>query len=117
MSGDDLTMDLKDETSYAPVGDQIYQQKHALQLLQRLGTADTYPHYDMVTLIQFRRLQYRQNSLAANEVHQQLRLQLSTGLRSASGLECLQSIYNNQLQDEQSASGQDNQFQDFNNKL
>lgn len=113
---DDLTRDLKSDTVVRSlVGDQIYQMKHALlQYLSALwSTADTLSslrHGDAELISDNPRVLEGIASLLG-EVHQQLSLAEHLAEVLASGLECLQSIYNNQLQD------RNNQLQDLNNRL
>ena len=120
---DDLTMDLKDENIIrAHVGDQIYQQKHALlgYLSALWGTADTLSslRYGDADLISDAPLVLDKIVSLQNEVHQQLSLAEHLSEVLASGLECLQSIYNNQLQDRNNQlQDRNNQLQDFNNNL
>lgn len=120
---DDLTMNLKDENIIrAKVGDQIYQQKHALlgYLSALWGTADTLSslRYGDADLISDAPLVLDKVAMLQNEVHQQLSLAEHLSEVLASGLECLQSIYNNQLQDRNNQlQDRNNQLQDFNNGL
>jgi magnesium transporter len=134
---DDLTMNLKDENIIrAQVGDQIYQQKHALlgYLSALWGTADTLSslRYGDADLMSDAPLVLDKVANLQNEVHQQLSLAEHLSEVLASGLECLQSIYNNQLQDRNNQlqdrnnqlqdvnnglQGRNNELQDFNNKL
>jgi magnesium transporter len=120
---DDLTMDLKNENVIrAKVGDQIYQQKHALltYLSALWGTADTLSslRYGDADLISDSPQVLDKVALLQNEVHQQLSLAEHLSEVLASGLECLQSIYNNQLQDRNNQlQDRNNQLQDFNNNL
>jgi magnesium transporter len=113
---DDLTMDLKEEIVIrAKVGDQIYKQKHALlsYLSALWGTADTLSslRYGDADLISDAPQVLEKIVMLQNEVHQQLGLAEHLSEVLASGLECLQSIFNNQLQDK------NNQLQDRNNQL
>jgi len=120
---DDLTMDLKEESVIrAKVGDQIYQQKHALlsYLSALWGTADTLSslRYGDADLISDAPLVLEKIVMLQNEVHQQLSLAEHLSEVLASGLECLQSIYNNQLQDRNNQlQYRNNQLQDRNNTL
>lgn len=120
---DDLTMNLKDENIIrAQVGDQIYQQKHALlsYLSALWGTADTLSslRYGDADLISDSPQILDKIASLQNEVHQQLSLAEHLSEVLASGLECLQSIYNNQLQDRNNQlQDRNNQLQDFNNAL
>ncbi len=120
---DDLTMDLKDENIIrGHVGDQIYQQKHALlgYLSALWGTADTLSslRYGDADLISDAPMVLDKIASLQNEVHQQLSLAEHLSEVLASGLECLQSIYNNQLQDRNNQlQDRNNQLQDFNNGL
>jgi magnesium transporter len=113
---DDLTMNLKDDNMVRThVGDQIYQQKHALltYLSALWGTADTLSslRYGDADLISDAPVVLDKIVLLQSEVHQQLSLAEHLSEVLASGLECLQSIYNNRLQD------RNNQLQDLNNNL
>ena len=120
---DDLTMDLKDvNVIRAHIGDQIYQQKHALlgYLSALWGTADTLSslRYGDADLISDSPLVLDKVAMLQNEVHQQLSLAEHLSEVLASGLECMQSIYNNQLQDRNNQlQDRNNQLQDFNNGL
>jgi magnesium transporter len=120
---DDLTMDLKDDNIiHTHIGDQIYQQKHALlsYLSALWGTADTLSslRYGDADLISDAPLVLDKIVLLQSEVHQQLSLAEHLSEVLASGLECLQSIYNNQLQDRNNQlQDRNNQLQDLNNNL
>ena len=113
---EDLTQDLKGDTVPQPhVFDQIYQMKHALlQYLSGLwATSDTLSslRYGDADLLADESQVLDKIGSLINEVHSQLSLAEHLSEVLASGLECFQSIYNNQLQDKA------NKLQDVNNQL
>jgi len=127
---DDLTKDLRSDSVPRPhVSDQIYQMKHALlQYLSGLwATSDTLSslRYGDADLISDKTQVLDKIGLLVGEVHTQLSLAEHLSEVLASGLECFQSIYNNELQDrnnqlqEKNNDLQDrnNQLQDVNNQL
>ena len=120
---EDLTKDLKsDDIVRATTGDQIYQMK--LTLVKYLSclwaTSDTLNSLRNgdANLISDDTKVLDKISLLVNEVHQQLSLAEHISEVLASGLECLQSIYNNQLQDKNNLlQDKNNQLADLNNAL
>jgi len=125
-----LTRDLKDESIVrSAVGDQIYQIK--LTLVRYLsclwGTSDTLNslRYGDADLVSDDPQVLDKISLLIREVRDQLSLAEHLSDVLASGLECLQSIHNNQLQERNNLlqdrnnvlQGKNNKLADLNNKL
>ena len=112
----DLTRDLEDETSERRhVGEQIHQMKLALigylsGLWATLDTISSLRHGDAKLISDNPRILENFRSLVAG-INSQMGLAEHLAEVLASGLECLQSIYNNQLQDK------NNQLQEYNNQL
>lgn len=102
-TGDSLSHDLSDaKISRAVIGEKIYQMKHALiiYLSGLWATADALSslrHGDALLITDDPRILDRITGLI-NEVHAQISLAEHLSDVLASGLEVLQSIYNNQLQ-------------------
>jgi magnesium transporter len=102
-SGDSLSHDLSDSRiSRAIIGEKIYQMKHALiiYLSGLWATADALSslrHGDALLITDDPRILDRISGLI-NEVHAQISLAEHLSDVLASGMEVLQSIYNNQLQ-------------------
>ena len=102
-SGDELSKDLaNDRTPRVKLGERIYQMKHALivYLSGLWATADTLYElrYGDADLIADDASVLDRIVLMINEVHSQIGIAEHLSEVLASGLECLQSIYNNQLQ-------------------
>ncbi len=120
---EDLTQHLMADTvERNHVGDQIYQMKHALVLyLSDLwATSDVLSslRYGDSNLLSDESKVLDKVSMLMNEVHTQQGLAEHLAEVLASGLECLQSIYNNQLQDKNNQlQDRNNQLQDINNQL
>ena len=120
---EDLTRDLKDESIVrSAVGDQIYQMK--LTLVRYLsclwGTLDALNslRYGDANLVSDDAQVLDKISMLAREVRDQLSLAEHLSEVLASGLECLQSIHNNQLQERNNLlQDRNNALQEKNNKL
>ncbi len=120
---EELTKDLKDDTIVrSQVGDQIYQIK--LTLVRYLsclwGTSDTLNslRYGDADLMSDDTQVLDKISMLTREVRDQLSLAEHLSEVLASGLECLQSIHNNQLQDRNNLlQDRNNALQEKNNKL
>lgn len=120
---EDLTRDLKDDSiERSAVGDQIYQMK--LTLVRYLsclwGTSDTLNslRYGDADLVSDDAQVLDKISMLIREVRDQLSLAEHLSEVLASGLECLQSIHNNQLQDRNNLlQDRNNVLQEKNNKL
>jgi len=120
---EDLTRDLKDDSIVrSAVGDQIYQMK--LTLVRYLsclwGTSDTLNslRYGDANLMSDDAQVLDKISILIREVRDQLSLAEHLSEVLASGLECLQSIHNNQLQDRNNLlQDRNNVLQEKNNKL
>ena len=120
---EDLTKDLRSESiSRSTVGDQIYQMK--LTLVRYLsclwGTSDTLSSLRNgdADLISDDPQVLDKISMLIREVRDQLSLAEHLSEVLASGLECLQSIHNNQLQDKNNLlQDKNNVLQSKNNKL
>ena len=120
---EDLTRDLKDESIVrSAVGDQIYQLK--LTLVRYLsclwGTLDALNslRYGDANLVSDDAQVLDKISMLAREVRDQLSLAEHLSEVLASGLECLQSIHNNQLQERNNLlQDRNNALQEKNNKL
>lgn len=102
-SGDELSRDLaNDRTPRVKLGERIYQMKHALivYLSGLWSTADALYElrYGDADLISDDQNVLNRIMLMINEVHSQIGIAEHLSEVLASGLECLQSIYNNQLQ-------------------
>lgn len=102
-SGDELSKDLaNDRTPRVKLGERIYQMKHALivYLSGLWATADTLYElrYGDADLLSDEPSVLDRIGLMINEVHSQIGIAEHLSEVLASGLECLQSIYNNQLQ-------------------
>ncbi len=102
-NGDDLSRDLANsKMSRIPLGERIYQMKHALivylsGLWATSETLSSLRYGDAELMTDDQRLLDKINGLL-NEVHSQIGLAEHLSEVLASGLEVLQSIYNNQLQ-------------------
>ncbi len=122
-SSEELTRDLRnDNIVRATVGDQIYQMKRTLvKYLSCLwATSDTLNslRYGDAGLMSDKTQVLDKISVLAREVRDQLSLAEHLAEVLASGLECLQSIYNNQLQDKNNLlQERNNLLQDKNNQL
>ncbi len=120
---EDLTKDLKDEGIVrSTIGDEIYQMKLTLaRYLSCLwGTSDTLNslRYGDADLMSDDVQVLDKISLLIREVRDQLSLAENLSEVLASGLECLQSIHNNQLQDRNNLlQDRNNVLQEKNNKL
>ncbi len=129
-SSEDLTKDLRSDAIVpSVVGDQIYQMK--LTLVRYLsclwGTSDTLNslRYGDANLLSDDAQVLDKISLLIEEVRDQLSLAEHLSDILASGLECLQSIHNNQLQDKNNLlqdknnllQGKNNKLADINNQL
>jgi magnesium transporter len=120
---EDLTRDLKDDSIVrSTVGDQIYQMK--LTLVRYLsclwGTSDTLNslRYGDADLVSDDTQVLDKITILIREVRDQLSLAEHLSEVLASGLECLQSIHNNQLQDRNNLlQDRNNVLQEKNNKL
>jgi magnesium transporter len=120
---ENLTRDLKDESIVrGTVGDQIYQMK--LTLVRYLsclwGTSDTLNslRYGDADLMSDDAQVLDKISMLIREVRDQLSLAEHLSEVLASGLECLQSIHNNQLQERNNLlQDRNNVLQEKNNKL
>jgi magnesium transporter len=120
---EDLTKDLGSECIVrSTVGDQIYKMK--LTLVRYLsclwGTSDTLNslRYGDANLVSDDAQVLDKISMLIREVRDQLSLAEHLSEVLASGLECLQSIHNNQLQDKNNLlQDKNNKLADLNNKL
>ena len=127
---EDLTKDLRSTTIVrSTVGDEIYQMKLTLvrYLSSLWGTSDTLNslRYGDADLMSDDAQVLDKISMLIREVRDQLGLAEHLSEVLASGLECLQSIHNNELQDKNNLlqdknnllQGKNNKLADINNKL